>query len=468
MTQIFTNIISILRYDLWLYVGLGLIALSFIIALVLTFVGGDVNKFKRVSRSFTTNPTHENADASAKKMPVKVGRLYNRHKTTGERPGDAIGIDSAIYGPYQATFAPKATLMVFIVSVFATMLVAGGAFISRYLNCYYCVYSYHLHHYYCTAATLSIALVSAIVFALVTALAGLLFTIITLVVATLAYKGAVKNYNNYIEKLEKLTKESSYVAASMPITQEIEPAVQNVPFMSANFVAQNQTADEMPHFNFAASNPAADEMPHFEFAQAMPKTVETEPMVEPQEFVAPADIPIAQDFSNINIADSPFGQVSLDPFITTERPATEPSVSPYSTTRTPYPTTRTRERKPIIEDVTRTRERQSIDDMRDRVAKAREARTGATAGAYNKPSPSVAAATTIPRTRAGAASNADELLQKISRAIEDEAPLATLKELALKLQQERAKPENKTPEKQKNLSETQIKLMRAMTGAMKR
>jgi len=444
MTQIFIDIISALRYDFWFYIGLGVVVLGLIIGLVLTFVGGDVNKFKKHAKSFITNATHENASASAKLMPTKVSRAFNRHRATGERPGDAIGIDACVYAPYQATFASKAPLLVLITSIFGTLLAAAGVFIS---NAFAYYYPYGLVDY-------SSALLIAVAYAAIIALAGLLVSIIMLVISNVYYKGAVKAYNDYIDALEKLSKGGNYDApalvTSMPVTQDIEPAVEDIPVAgsdSFNFGVNYATTQE----RMASTQEEgyyAPAQPQYDFSEQSQNTVEREPAVEtPMQNAFASEAHITQDFPVQNGAAT-FGMANgFDPYVAAT--PVEPSMTiPRSAETTPV-------------DIPKTKERQAIDDMRERVEKARAARTST----YG---PTVTKAPNGARARQGVTGSADELLQKISRAIEDEAPLATLKELALKLQQERAKPENKTPEKQKKLSETQIKLMRAMTGAMKR
>ncbi len=71
-------------------------------------------------------------------------------------------------------------------------------------------------------------------------------------------------------------------------------------------------------------------------------------------------------------------------------------------------------------------------------------------------------------TPMGVSGSADEVIKKIDRAAAEGAPLSTMKEIALQLQQERAKPENKTPEMQKRLSEAQVTLIKAMSSALRK
>jgi len=361
---------------------------------------------------------------------------------------------------------------VLLVSIFAVLIAAGGAFIaSGIYNIYDYGYGYSQYFY------AGDAFLPAVIVAILVSIVGLLFSVIALVLSKVYISGAVKSYNDYIDTLEKLAGGASFANTNvgvMPITKEIEPAVQDIPspinFNGGGFPNTQERQSPPPSFipsepviSFGVSeeretidnnnNPYA---PQYDFSSGVlePKTVEKEPATaEPiPTTVAPIsvtnELPQANEFvANESPAPS-FNQVEVDPFITTEKTAIDAEMATPNAKATPYPTTR-------------TRERQSLDAMREKVAAAREARTAAYGATVAKPA-------TPKLTPKQSAANTEELLQKIGRAIEDEAPLATLKELALKLQQERAKTENKTPDRQKKLSETQIKLMRAMTGAMKR
>ncbi len=66
------------------------------------------------------------------------------------------------------------------------------------------------------------------------------------------------------------------------------------------------------------------------------------------------------------------------------------------------------------------------------------------------------------------ASSADEVIARIEKIKQEGASLAQMKEVALQLQKERAKPENKTPEQQRRLNEALAALLKAMSSATKR
>lgn len=67
----------------------------------------------------------------------------------------------------------------------------------------------------------------------------------------------------------------------------------------------------------------------------------------------------------------------------------------------------------------------------------------------------------------GMSAGAEEVIARIDKITQEGAPLSTMKEVALQLQKERAKPENKTPDRQKQLNDALSKLLKAMSGAKK-
>ena len=78
------------------------------------------------------------------------------------------------------------------------------------------------------------------------------------------------------------------------------------------------------------------------------------------------------------------------------------------------------------------------------------------------------AAQTVQAQPQAGSSSADEVIARIETIKRDGAPIATMKEVALMLQKERAKPENKTPEMQRKLNEALASLLKAMSSANKR
>ena len=71
------------------------------------------------------------------------------------------------------------------------------------------------------------------------------------------------------------------------------------------------------------------------------------------------------------------------------------------------------------------------------------------------------------RPQTAGSSTVDDVIAQIDKIEREGAPRETMREVATLLQKERAKPENKTPERQKQLNEALSKLLKAMSGARK-
>ena len=80
---------------------------------------------------------------------------------------------------------------------------------------------------------------------------------------------------------------------------------------------------------------------------------------------------------------------------------------------------------------------------------------------HSNPAPAQAATS-------AATSSADEVIARIETIKREGAPITAMKEVALALQKERAKPENKTPEMQRKLNEALAALLKAMSSANKK
>lgn len=89
-------------------------------------------------------------------------------------------------------------------------------------------------------------------------------------------------------------------------------------------------------------------------------------------------------------------------------------------------------------------------------ARAQQAQAQAQAQAQTQARPQTAGSSTV-----------DDVIAQIDKIEREGAPRETMREVATLLQKERAKPENKTPERQKQLNEALSKLLKAMSGARK-
>ena len=85
-----------------------------------------------------------------------------------------------------------------------------------------------------------------------------------------------------------------------------------------------------------------------------------------------------------------------------------------------------------------------------------------------QPEPQPAAAQPEPQPAAQSGSSADDVIARIEKIKQEGGSIAQMKEVALLLQKERAKPENKTPEQQRRLNEALASLLKAMSSATRK
>lgn len=394
LDSIYTAISALFPF-IWLIIAISMIAVAFLVSVLLLYLTGDVIKFKKAARSFLSQPSRANSIATAKRMPIKVRKLYKRALITQEKPSDVIGIDAALYGPYQMSIAPKTPLIVFFISFFAMAIAACGAFVSG-------------------------TIAEGFIVLAVAAIAGFVFTIIMLALCGDFYKRTNRTFVEYVEALDRLVRDGDFDHITVEGLDEDSTI--------------DLTATSSPESNFATQNSYSKDSlyaPQFKFtpeiSEPVHNTAELEPTVVPS---------FSYGMAAANVAEPAF---SVGVPITVDY---GPSAASSTSRPSGY---RASERKAVRPSQQKSIPKKEVEPIVDPIGQT--------------------ASRQAPTSNLNAT---DDLIHKINRAIEDEAPLATLKELALRLQQERAKPANKTSEKQKKLSEIQIKLMRAMTGAMKR
>lgn len=109
-----------------------------------------------------------------------------------------------------------------------------------------------------------------------------------------------------------------------------------------------------------------------------------------------------------------------------------------------------------------TPQQESEEDFRKR------AREEALARAREQQAQAQAQAQAQPQARAQATSSSvDAVVARINQIEREGATREAMRDVATQLQKERAKPENKTPERQKQLNDALSKLLKAMSGAKK-
>lgn len=411
MLKAIENFVSKLNADLWCYCLLGVIAVVFIAGLVLAFVGGDFNRFLGQAKKFLKMPVAKNATETAKNMPVKIRKLYKRAKTTGEKPSDVINFDACISSAYASSMFSRFTRAVLYATAlctaiaFGVLTVVGGSYAG--------------------------AVLVSIVGGLLTLVAGL--------ISVLVYNGAVKTYNAYVDALDKLSKGGNYEEPAAEPT-----AVNGNMFASAQTVSEtvdvSEPADEVPVYSEPETVVSASSSYDATFERSNKLDIEIE---EEEPVVADAVVaeePVAPVINN-DLSE-------IEEEIRREKEAAAAAAAAESAEQ--------ERRRAAIEKA-----RAQAAEKRSAVSAERPAQTVVTA-----PPPPVAAE--APSAAASGTSSADSVIARIEQINKDGAPLTTMKEVALLLQQERMKPENKTPEQQRRLNEALSSLLKSMSAATKK
>lgn len=112
--------------EYWLYILLGVVALTFFVSVIAGFAGGDFVKIKKLMNAVVKNPS--TAVASMKKMPVSVKNQYRRARVSGVKPSDLVTENDCVTVPYARSLASK----IWLVTLVATVLCAAIGFFVCY------------------------------------------------------------------------------------------------------------------------------------------------------------------------------------------------------------------------------------------------------------------------------------------------------------------------------------------------
>lgn len=422
------ELIGKLSLDYWTYICLGVIGAVFIVGLIVSLTTGDANKFKSVAKRAIKNPVPANLHATAKLMPVKVKKQYKQARVSGVKPGDVITLDACVNAPYAGSAAARFGSAVMAASLFMTALIFVVGPLSKAADAATVIGTY--------AAT---ALVIA---------AGMILRLIAGIVSMGVQKSCTKTYIKYIEILDKAFKGG----AAEPEMPADEPA-EEIPLQSEAFAQSPFMTDDEP----------------------VMQTVE--PQAEPEEAESTVYTP------NNMFDDEPTRitvELADDEPEETEEPEAAPVImEPVESEADSKAKAReaaiaaAREEQARIQAEAAAREQAEIAarEQAEAAAKARaEAAAKAREAARERAAQAAqqATATQTAPTASPVGGSADDVIARIEKINREGAPLATMKEVALLLQQERAKPENKTPEQQRKLNEALASLLKAMSTANRR
>ncbi|MCL2256295.1 MAG: hypothetical protein FWC11_05505 [Firmicutes bacterium] len=406
------DFIADLSGTIWVFIALGIVAVVFIIFLILGLLTGEQKKIKSAAKIFLRNPHEKTAFMSAKEMPIKVRKQFKSAKMSGAKYSDVITYDACVTEPYQKSIISKIVVATILATVFSLVLIFAALLVVR-------PYPYDVS----TAAGLLVVLAL-----------GFVFIIIAAIIAVLSKKGLNKTYENYVETLDKLASGELVSSSNEPVFESsAEPIREETPDIHS--FPPSGPMKNQDTFNSPTSLDI--ELDSVGIMEDSPKSR----FVEPQPM-----------FSQ----DSQPGQFTPnEPVIIQQRTTTTHTAPP-----------------PVMPTNNIADERAAVDaEVRKAVAEAERARKAASAGTTTRTETTTMTIETVhnaPNNANQGKNSADDIIQRIDKISKEGAPLATMKEVAMLLQQERAKPENKSPEQQQKLNASLSTLLKAMSSAGKK
>jgi len=403
----------------YIWFGLaGLVLAAFVIALI-AGAGGDVGRFAKAASNVVKNAAGGSVQDALEQLPDRVKRMLRRAAVLGTRPSEVMTKEACVINPYNQSVSPKLGSAVMLVTWISAllMILLGGLF------------SYYIFD---AQSLLSAATILAF---------GCLLSLIASVLGRGKLKGACDKYDKLVDFLEGDFDE-------------------DIP-MAAESAAQAEQAPPPPPKQ--AKSKKEDIVP---------------PVMTPQWDAAPQNSDISYDGQPI--VDDPIIPAPVIKAPPEEAPVIVPSFEDKSAEMR-----RAAEAQRIADEARRQEEEQearrhAAEEQAKREAilaraQAEQAKAAAEKAAAEKAILEKAAAQKAAESQpqaapkpAGGTAKPEDIIARIDKISKEGAPLTTMKEVALLLQQERAKPENKTPEQQRKLNEALAALLKAMSTATKK
>lgn len=455
MTEFIFNLLNKLpdtvKADIGLYISLGLTVVVFVVALIAGMAtNGDLGKFKACASGALKDLSPKNVNANMQLMPVKVKKQYKRAMLSGAKPSDVITVDAAINTPFSRSAISKLPAATAVGAVTALCIGAGISLVY----------------------TGSLTETQGIIAACTAVLGGLLVWIGSLVSSSV-YKGALKKYDELMNALDDMRKSGAQSQAQSEIEQQSEQEEEqeetSVIHSKTDFDGPSRITVELddnaqqlhtvePEPQLIYSEPVY-EQPHFE-----------QPVYEQPQFERPEDPqPVYESEAEAVIIQEPVMSEAEQKAKAREEAlaaaraeqaerlkAAQAAQSAQSVQNAQAAQARPAAQTQTSASASKTAAQQRLEELRAQreaqLKAQREAQAQARASAQaQKPSVS-----------------AEDVIARIEKINQEGATLPVMKEVALLLQQERAKPENKTPEQQKKLNEALSKLLKAMSAAGKK
>ena len=398
--------------DIWIYAALCVIVLVFLIFLILGLLTGEQKKFKSAAKIFLSDPNEKTAFMSAKKMPMKVRKQFKQAKMTGLKYSDCISYDACVSEPYQKSLISKFVISTVLATVFSFFLV----FSLMFLFIFSIPIPVGIHIYVGPVLVLVL---------------GFLLIIIAAIIAMLVKKGLNKIYEKYIDELDKLS--ASNLEMPMEESQEYVAPIKK----QKKQKPQREEPQDIQTRGFGFSGP----------------------LTHQDTFNSPTSLDIEIDSVGVMEDNKGARFVEAEPVFSID---SQPEV-----VATPPPPPKVPNNNIVDERAAVDAEVKKAVEEAERARKMAETKPGTITRTETTTTTFETVIATPPPSQSSSQS-ADDIIQKIEKISKEGAPLASMKEVAMLLQQERAKPENKSPEQQQKLNAALSMLLKAMSTAGKK
>lgn len=412
--------------DIGLYVALGLCAAVFLIVLAVGLgTQGALGKFRSLAAKAVKNPTAANVNACMQKMPVKVKKQYKRAMMTGVKPSDLVSVDAAVNTPYNKS-ALSVMSRVTLLGALTAMCIGVGI-------------TFALAQDAIEALTKSGVIIAC------SALVGGLFASVCAIVSSCSYKGAVKKYDALVDVLD---------AAAAAVSQGEQARQETKPVYGDYTAPEPETAEPVRESaeQDAYYVPDDGDVSAQSLGQEEDAVIEETPVYE-------QPVHVQSDFADEDIApeETVISQPEPQPAFVMPEPEPQPVEQVVEREESPAPI----REEPVKETEENNAAKAAAQKRLEELRAQREAQLKAQREA-------AAQARATAQANATMSASAENVIEQIEQIDRNGAPLPVMKEVAMLLQKERAKPENKTPEQQKKLNEALSKLLKAMSAANKR
>ncbi|MDE7464160.1 MAG: hypothetical protein K2M48_03930 [Clostridiales bacterium] len=409
--------------DIWFYIVLGIVGLTFLITLIIGLAAGEFKHVKSLMKQAVAHP--QSSVAVMKQMPVAIKKQYKHARMINAEPSMFVTEQLCVDLPYKRSLLSKVWIATFVATLICSLFALG-------------------------LMGFGVALVT-------TLLVGGLLTFIGAIVGRASCGGARKTYVSFVAAIDGEKRVADFGAPAQPEPTSFDRTSEPSPVMG-NYAGAEQ-APETVYADAEATAFAERAAQPFE-AQAEP--VQAEPVYG--GYAEPVQNAYAEP-QQAYTAQQAYAEPVVEPVVTVEPQESEAEIRRRAREEA---LAQARAQQQAQAAQAAAAQAQAAQAAAQAQAAAAQAQAAAQAAAQAQAAQAQAAQNRAAQTQATAAhgsSSADDIIARIEQIDREGAPRETMREVATLLQKERSKPENKTPEQQKKLNEALSKLLKAMSSA---